>query len=182
MVHVLGIDIGAGFSKAVVCTGTEIMAYAVAASGGNYGQTAERVIAEALDKIGIVPGDISFTVATGYGASSAPFARQIVTDISCQAKSIHHLFPSVRTVIDIGAQFSKVIKVDDGGRATNFILNEKCAGGSGKFLQVIARLLHIEIGDIGPLSSNPESRCNLRRPALSSPNRRPYRASPRGPS
>ena len=136
--YVLGIDIGSGFSKAVVCSDHKISAYAVSSSGGNYKQTAERVIGEALDK-------------------SVPFARQMVTDISCQARAMHRLFVSVGTVIDIGAQFSRVIKVDDSGRATNFILNEKCAGGSGKFLQVIARLLHIEIGEIGPLSLNAQN-------------------------
>ena len=155
--HVLGIDIGSGFSKAVVCSDHKISAYAVSSSGGNYKQTAEGVVGEALDKIGLSMGDIAFTVATGYGASSVPFAQQMVTDISCQARAMHRLFASVGMVIDVGAQFSKVIKVDDSGRATNFILNEKCAGGSGKFLQVIARLLHIEIGEIGPLSLNAQN-------------------------
>ena len=152
MVHVLGIDIGSAFSKAVVCADGVIKGYAVAPSGGNYRETAERIRAEALGKIGLTPGDLSFTVATGYGSAAVEFSNQTVTDISCQAKGIHHLFPNVRTVIDIGGQFSKVIKVDEDGRATNFILNEKCAAGSGKFLQVIARLLHMEISDIGPLS------------------------------
>ena len=152
MVHVLGIDIGSAFSKAVVCADGVFKGYAVAPSGGNYRETAERIRAEALGKIGLTPGGLSFTVATGYGSAAVEFSNQTVTDISCQAKGIHHLFPNVRTVIDIGGQFSKVIKVDEDGRATNFILNEKCAAGSGKFLQVIARLLHMEISDIGPLS------------------------------
>lgn len=152
MVHVLGIDIGSAFSKAVVCADGVIKGHAVAPSGGNYRETAEKIRTDALGKIGLSPGDLSFTVATGYGSAAAEFCDQTVTDISCQAKGIHHLFPNVRTVIDIGGQFSKVIKVDEDGRATNFILNEKCAAGSGKFLQVIARLLHMEISDIGPLS------------------------------
>jgi predicted CoA-substrate-specific enzyme activase len=152
MVHVLGIDIGSAFSKAVVCADGVIKGYAVAPSGGNYRETAEGIRAEALGRIGLTPGDLSFTVATGYGSAAVEFSNQTVTDISCQAKGIHRLFPNVRTVIDIGGQFSKVIKVDEDGRATNFILNEKCAAGSGKFLQVIARLLHMEISDIGPFS------------------------------
>jgi len=152
MVHVLGIDIGSAFSKAVVCADGEIKAYAVAPSGGNYGETAERIRGEAVGKIGLSPDDVSFTVATGYGSAAVEFSDETVTDISCQAKGIHRLFPKAQTVIDIGGQFSKVIKIDENGRVTNFILNEKCAAGSGKFLQVITRLLHIEIGDIGRLS------------------------------
>ncbi len=152
MVHVLGIDIGSAFSKAVVCADGNIKAYAVAPSGGNYRETAEKIRTDALGKIGLSPGDLSFTVATGYGSATVEFSDQAVTDISCQAKGIHRLFPKAQTIIDIGGQFSKVIKIDEDGRATNFILNEKCAAGSGKFLQVIARLLHIEFSDIGPRS------------------------------
>jgi predicted CoA-substrate-specific enzyme activase len=152
MVYVLGIDIGSASSKAVICADGDIKTYAVTPSGGNYRQTAERLRREAVKKIGLSPGDLSYTVATGYGSAAVPFSDQSVTDISCQAKGIHRLFPKVRTVIDIGGQFSKVIKIDEDGRVTNFILNEKCAAGSGKFLQVIARLLHIEISDIGQLS------------------------------
>jgi (R)-2-hydroxyacyl-CoA dehydratese activating ATPase len=150
--YVLGIDIGSAFSKAVVCAEGEIKAYAVAPSGGNYREIAERIRVDAVGKIGLSPSDISFTVATGYGSAAVQFSDQTATDISCQARGIHRLFPNVQTVIDIGGQSSKVIKIDEGGRATNFILNEKCAAGSGKFLQVIARLLHIEISDIGRLS------------------------------
>ena len=149
MVYVLGIDIGSAFSKAVLCADGEIKAYAVTPSGGNYRETAQRIREEAVTKIGLSPTDLSFTVATGYGAAAVDFSDQSITDISCQAKGIHRLFPNAQTAIDIGGQFSKVIKIDEGGRVTNFILNEKCAAGSGKFLHVIARLLHIEIGDIG---------------------------------
>jgi predicted CoA-substrate-specific enzyme activase len=148
----LGIDIGSGFSKAVVCVDGAIVGHAVMPSGGNYRETASAVAVYALKKADLAFDDVSYAVATGYGASTVDLCDQSVTDISCQARGIHSLFPQVRTVIDIGAQFSKVIKIDDGGRVTHFILNEKCAGGSGKFLQVIARLLHIEIDRIGPLS------------------------------
>lgn len=152
MVHVLGIDIGSFFSKAVVCSHQTLTAYAIIPSVGNYKETAEKVATRALRKANLSFGDISYTVATGYGASSVSLFNEAVTDISCQGKGIYSLLPSVRTVIDIGGQFSKVIKLDDAGRVTNFILNEKCAGGSGRFLQIIARLLHIDINEIGQLS------------------------------
>jgi predicted CoA-substrate-specific enzyme activase len=90
--------------------------------------------------------------AAGYGAAAVDFADETATDIACHAAGVHRLFPSARTVIDIGAQFSKAIRVDAGGRIANFILNEKCAGGSGRFLQMIARILHMSIEEIGEVS------------------------------
>ncbi len=152
MAYVLGIDIGSGFSKAVVCEDRVIRSHAIMPSGGNYQETATSVVEEALKKIDLTLEDVSSTLATGYGAAMAQCADHTATDISCHAAGIYRLFPSVRTVIDIGAQFSKAIRLDDEGRPSNFLLNEKCAGGSGKFLQLIARILHISIDEIGPLS------------------------------
>jgi (R)-2-hydroxyacyl-CoA dehydratese activating ATPase len=152
MAYTLGIDIGSGFSKAVICEDSIIRSFAVMPSGGNYRETARKVAEEAFGKIGLSSGDVSCTLATGYGAAMVDFSEQTSTDISCHAVGVHHLFPSARTVIDIGAQFSKAIRLDNAGRMINFLLNEKCAGGSGKFLQIIARILHISIDEIGPLS------------------------------
>ena len=152
MGHVLGIDIGSGFSKAVVLDGTTMCGYAVMASGGNYRETARRIADEALARCRISHADISRTCSTGYGASAVEFADQSATDISCHALAINDLFPSARTVIDIGTQFSKAIRIDESGKVTNFVLNEKCAGGSGKFLQLISRILHVNLEEIGELS------------------------------
>lgn len=152
MAYVLGIDIGSGFAKAVLCEGEVIRSHAIMQSGGSYKETAGKAAQAALEKAGLLMGDISYTIATGYGSAAVDFADRSVTDISCHGAGIHHLFPSVRTVIDIGAQFSKAIRLDDGGKVANFILNEKCAGGSGKFLQVIARILQINVDEIGALS------------------------------
>ncbi len=152
MAYTLGIDIGSGYSKAVVCEDGIIRSYAIAPSGGNYREAADKVVKETLDRIRISSKDILRTVATGYGATIVELSDQTVTDISCHALGVHHLFASARTVIDIGAQFSKAMRLDDNGGTTNFLLNEKCAGGSGKFLQLIARILHIEIDEIGRLS------------------------------
>lgn len=152
MAYTLGLDIGSGFSKAVVCEDGAVRSYAVAPSGGDYRETVEKVTKEALDRAHLSSKDIFRTVATGYGSAMVGFSNQTATDISCHAAGVHHLFPSARTVIDIGAQFSKAIRLDDGGGTINFLLNEKCAGGSGKFLQIIARILHIGIDQIGPIS------------------------------
>jgi predicted CoA-substrate-specific enzyme activase len=149
---VLGIDVGSGFSKAVVSRDGVVLSQAVMPSGGDYKGTARKVASTALDRAGLTFADVTRTMATGYGAAMVDFSDQSVTDISCHAAGVRHLFPSARTVVDIGNQFSKAINLDEGGRIANFVLNEKCAGGSGKFLQVIARILHIGVEQIGPLS------------------------------
>lgn len=152
MSYVLGIDAGSSFSKAVICEDRSVASHAVMPSGGNYAETARRVAEAALEKAGITWERIATVVATGYGAGAVDFASRTVTDISCHTAGIYHLFPSARTVVDIGGQFSRVIRMDEAGRVINFVQNEKCAGGSGKFLQVIARILHINVEEIGALS------------------------------
>ncbi|MBA4389542.1 MAG: 2-hydroxyglutaryl-CoA dehydratase [Syntrophus sp. (in: bacteria)] len=153
MTYVLGIDAGSAYSKAVVCEDGILRSYAVIPSGGDYKESSRKVSEEALKKIGLTMDGISYKVATGYGSAMViDTTDQSATDMSCHAAGIHQYFPTVRTVIDIGAQFSRVIRLDDTGGITNFIMNEKCAGGSGKFLQITARILHITLDEIGPLS------------------------------
>lgn len=161
MVYTLGVDIGSVFSKAVICVDQEIKAYAILPSGGNFKEASQRVIEDALNKAHISMEEISLTIATGYGAQNISSSSSVITDISCIGKGIINIFPRVRTILDIGGQFSKVIKMDEDGRIINFILNEKCAGGSGRFLQVIAHLLHIDIEEIGPLSLKSQSPVNF---------------------
>ncbi len=147
-----GIDIGSAFSKAVVVAGSELVSYHIIPSGGNYKLAADEVAGRALTKAKLSFNDIAYVVATGYGAANVAFSNQVATDIACQSRGVYNLFPSARTVIDIGGQFSRVFKVGEGGRAIAFVLSEKCAGGSGRFLQVIARVLQIDLKEIGQLS------------------------------
>jgi predicted CoA-substrate-specific enzyme activase len=161
MVYVVGIDIGSAFSKAVVMAKGEIISHYVMPSGGNYKLTAEEVVGKALTKAKLSLKDIGYTVATGYGAANVSFSNQTASDISCLARGVYYLFPSARTAIDIGGQFTKVFKLDDRGRATAFLLSEKCAAGSGRFLQVIARVLQIDLKDIGELSLKSKSRVDF---------------------
>lgn len=154
MAFYLGIDVGSGFSKAVLCEGEKLCSFAVLPSGGSYMDTARAVAEEATGKGSVSLRDIVYTVATGYGAQMVDFADETATDITCHSVGVNRLFPSVRTLIDIGAQYSRAIRVNDSGKATYFIMNEKCAGGSGKFLQVIARILKISFEEISALSIN----------------------------
>jgi predicted CoA-substrate-specific enzyme activase len=147
-----GVDIGSAFIKAVLASHKQMVVSRIVASGGNYKEAAWRVIDEALSKAGISLEELSGIVVTGIGAESAPFRARQVSDVFCQAVGCRFLFPSARIVIDIGGQFTKASKLTPNGRITNFLMSEKCATGSGRFLQVIARILRINIEDIGPLS------------------------------
>jgi len=161
MVYVAGIDIGSAFSKAVIMAKNEIIAYDVMPSGGNYKLTAEQVIEEALAKAKLSLKDIAYTVATGYGATSVSFSNDATADISCLARGVYYLFPAARTAIDIGGQFTRVLKLNNRGKAIAFLLSEKCATGSGRFLQVIARVLQIDLEDIGGLSLKSKNRVDF---------------------
>jgi (R)-2-hydroxyacyl-CoA dehydratese activating ATPase len=152
MSYTLGIDVGSSYSKAVICRDNAVASYAIVPSGGNYSVTARQVVDEAILQIGISRREIVTSTATGYGATAVGFADRIATDISCHAAGIHYLLPSVRTIVDVGGQFTRAIRIDDSGRAISFVQNEKCAAGSGKFLQVIARILHVSLEEIGSLS------------------------------
>jgi predicted CoA-substrate-specific enzyme activase len=161
MACVLGIDIGSAFSKGIMmCDGKVIGSY-VMPSGGNYRYTAEKVREELLSKGGISSEDILYTVATGYGARNVNFANDIITDISCHSKGIAYLFPSVRTIVDVGDLFSKAFRIDGRGNSLNFLLSGKCAGGSARILQIIARVLHVRLEEIGELSLRSKKRVDF---------------------
>jgi predicted CoA-substrate-specific enzyme activase len=147
-----GLDIGSTYSKAVVFSGGSIRGWAIIPSGGNYKSAADEVLNKALSEAEISPDDITYCIATGYGADSAERVDDRANDITCQGRGINYLFPSVRTVADIGGQLSKVFRIDGDGRVENFIFSEKCAAGSGRLLQVIAKVLQVDINVLGELS------------------------------
>jgi len=159
--YFVGVDIGSVFFKAAVVAGSKLVSYHIIPSGGNYKLAAGEVVTGALTKAKLSWEDIISTVATGYGGSNVSFASQLITDVSCQSRGAFHLFPSARTVIDIGGQFSRVIKLDGRGRATAFLMSEKCAGGSGRFLQIIAHVLQIDLEEIGLLSLKSKKKINF---------------------
>jgi len=147
-----GVDVGSVSIKAVLIGADRIMASEMMASGGNYRDAAQKVLEGVLSKAGVAADRLSGIVVTGLGAESVPFAARQVSDISCQTMGCHCLFPSARTVIDIGGQFTKAAKISPQGRVADFLMSEKCATGSGRFLQVIARILQVSLEEIGPLS------------------------------
>ncbi|MEE8318200.1 MAG: acyl-CoA dehydratase activase [Dehalococcoidales bacterium] len=151
-VYYLGIDIGSRTSKGVVTGDGRLLACHVLPSGVNYRAAAEKLRGELLDKTGLSAADITATVATGQGAGNVPFPNEPVTDIRCCARGMNGVFPSVRTIIDVQAQSSQVIRLNGSGLVTGFTVSEKCAAGSGRFMEVIANVLQVELKDIGPLS------------------------------
>ena len=152
MAWFMGIDIGSGTSKGVITEDKKILAYHLIPSGFNYKAGAKKLREELLAKINLSPEDIARTVATGQGAGSIPFSGEQVSDIRCCARGVNSIFPSVRTVIDVQGQSTQVIRLDEVGKVTNFVVSEKCAAGSGRFLDIVANVLRIELKDAGPLS------------------------------
>ncbi len=161
MACVFGIDIGSAFSKGIIMCDQRILVSYVIPSGGNYKLTADRVKEGLLSKAGLSSRDIVYTVATGYGAKSVSVADEVITDISCHSRGIFYLFPSVRTVVDVGDLFSKAIRIDEKGNSLTFLLSGKCAGGCARILQVIAKVLQLRVEDIGPLSLQSQKRIDF---------------------
>jgi len=147
-----GIDIGSVSIKAALISDGQLLASGLIPSGGNYKDAVQKIISTVLAQASIRFEQISGMVVTGLGAESIPFAARQVSDISCQAMGCQRLFPTARTIIDIGGQFTKAAKITPQGRVADFLMSEKCATGSGRFLQVIARILQVSLDDIGPLS------------------------------
>jgi len=152
MAFFMGIDIGSGTSKGVITKDGKLEAYHLLPSGVNYRMAAQELREELLAKLGLSPEDVTYTVATGQGSGNVPFSNKQVADIRCCAKGINRIFPSVRTVIDVQGQSSQVIRLNEIGQVGNFAVSEKCAAGSGRFLDVISNVLQLELKDIGPLS------------------------------
>lgn len=152
MAIILGMDIGSSYSKAVLLKDNSLLAFAIIHTGGNYRLAAERVKEEALKRVDLGEERIVSTIVSGVGAPATSLAQQEVAEILALGQGIHYYFPSVRTVIDVGGQASKVVKLDESGRPLDFALSEKCATGSGKFLQVIAKVLQVKLEELGPLS------------------------------
>jgi len=147
-----GIDSGSTSTNAVLLdAGRHIIASSVIPTGARAGESAQKALAIALQQAGRRKEEILRTVATGYGRSHIGAGRQGVTEITCHAKGAFFLDPRVRTVIDIGGQDSKVIRLDETGRVTDFVMNDKCAAGTGRFLDMMARTLELEVSRMGEI-------------------------------
>jgi predicted CoA-substrate-specific enzyme activase len=147
-----GIDIGSRAAKAVIINDGSILSSVIRDTGPESVKTANMAIEEALKGPGLSLNDVQYIVATGYGRVLVPFANENISEISCHARGINWYFPGVRTILDMGGQDCKAISCDGEGRVTNFIMNDKCAGGTGRFLEMIADVLNIPLEEIGDLA------------------------------
>lgn len=152
MKMVVGIDSGSTTTKVVLMEKGQVKHYLVNPTGPNSEITAIRMLQTMQREYGFSEDDIEMIVATGYGRSNITIANKQITEITCHAKGASALFPEAQAIIDIGGQDSKVIKIDSDGKVLDFVMNEKCAAGTGRFLDVMSRVLEVDISDIGPLS------------------------------
>lgn len=150
----LGIDIGSSSSKAVLLAADETILASKVTNLGIGTEGPENVLQDVFATTGTTRKDILYAVVTGYGRMTYPAADKQVTEITCHAAGAHFLLPKVRTIIDIGGQDAKVIKLGKDGTVENFVMNEKCAAGTGRFLEVMARVLGRPIGELADLADN----------------------------
>lgn len=163
--YTCGIDVGSVSAEAVILNWqdgkNDIAAYIISPTGGDSKEAATNVFNLALEKSGLSAGDISSVVATGYGRLNIPFATKNITEISCHARGVIKYFPGVKTVIDIGGQDSKVIKLDSKGNPIDFLMNDKCAAGTGRFLEVMAKALDIDLRNFAEIFAGTSQKVDI---------------------
>ena len=152
MTWTCGIDVGTASTKAVLVKDGKPYLFHQVSSGHNYKETAVRVLKEIAIKGNLAKNDISQIYATGCGASQVTTDNGTVGDLACCAQGAHYLLPAVRTVIEVGDRGTKVLRVNEKGKAIKFVMSERCATGCGRFLTIIARVLQLNIQDVGSLS------------------------------
>jgi len=159
-----GVDVGAATAKTVILGDDRILGYSIMPTGYDVKLAAQQVTIEAMERAGISRSidELDYVISTGYARNAVTFANKSVTEIICHAKGAHFMIPETRTIVDIGGQDSKAIEVDEGGNVRDFVMNDKCAAGTGRFLDVMAEVLQVgAIDNMGPMSLQSGSPCNI---------------------
>jgi predicted CoA-substrate-specific enzyme activase len=158
----VGVDIGASRAKAVVLGAEkDLLGYAVERSGTDFEEVSMTILARALEMAGVSREQVAGTVSTGYGRNNVPYARSQKTEISCHSKGCYFYFPRAITIIDIGGQDNKIIKLDEKGRRLGFKMNRKCAAGTGAFLEEMSFRLNIPLEEMDALARRSEDPVRL---------------------
>lgn len=152
----MGIDIGSTSSKAVILEDGIRVATRKVIEAGIGSEGPDRVFADALSEAGITREEITRVMATGYGRMTFPGADDQASELSCHGKGIHYLIPEARVVIDIGGQDAKVMQINERGALLNFVMNDKCAAGTGRFLDVMAGILSVQTSELAELAAKAE--------------------------
>ncbi len=148
-----GIDVGSVSTQAVVMVDGKLYCYSNMRTGSDSPDSANRAIDWALKDTGLTLDKIEYSVGTGYGRVNVPFANRALTEIACHARGANFMYgPSIRTVLDMGGQDCKAIRCDHRGKVTAFLMNDKCAAGTGRGMEVFADLLQVHINDVGQMS------------------------------
>lgn len=148
-----GVDVGSVSSQAVIMTDGEIFAYSNMRTGSDSPESAQNAMSWALEDTGMTLDDINYVVGTGYGRVNVPFSDRAITEIACHGRGANYMYgPTVRTILDMGGQDCKAIRIDEKGKVQEFLMNDKCAAGTGRGMEVFADLLEISIEEIGDLS------------------------------
>jgi bzd-type benzoyl-CoA reductase Q subunit len=148
-----GVDVGSVSTQAVVMLDGEIYCYSSMRTGSNSPDSAKNAMDWALEGTGLTLDKIQYVVGTGYGRVNVPFAKRAITEIACHARGANFIYgPEIRTVLDMGGQDCKAIRCDHRGKVTAFLMNDKCAAGTGRGMEVFADLLQVHINDVGKMS------------------------------
>lgn len=156
-----GIDVGSRFTKVAIINDLQLVSYAILDTGTSVAKAAEEGLSGIIEKLGIKESQIRKLVGTGYGRVSLSFVDKTVTELTCHAAGCHFVNPEIRMVIDIGGQDTKVLKLDDHGSMVDFVMNDKCAAGTGKFLEMVARTLDIDLEALSNLSDQSVHACDI---------------------
>lgn len=147
-----GVDCGAKNTKVIIMKDGNVLSKSSVLSGFDQKASAKEALGKALEHAGLKKEDVNHITATGAGKKEVDFANDTVTEVGADAKGVSQLFPSARTVIDVGAEEGRAIKTDEKGKVVDFAINEKCAAGSGAFTEAMARALEVKLEDMGELS------------------------------
>jgi (R)-2-hydroxyacyl-CoA dehydratese activating ATPase len=162
MGYFLGVDVGSLSCDGALIDGEcRLVASLVLPTGASGKAASETLLQKLVEAAGIGPGQILLTIATGYGRERVAYATKAITEITCHGRGAHYFFPMTDLVIDIGGQDSKAIRIDRQGKVLDFVMNDRCAAGTGRFLEVMARALEIELVEMGHLSLQAESGCQI---------------------
>ena len=153
----VGVDIGSITTKSAVMRDKVLLGTRIIFTGYNAEKAGKRVYEEILSELNIQPQAVNAIVSTGYGRNSLKVADKAITEITCHAAGAYYLNPAIRTIIDIGGQDSKSIVIDDNGKVKDFAMNDKCAAGTGRFLEVMARALEVDLDNFGEISLDAEN-------------------------
>ena len=148
-----GVDVGSVGSKAAILIDGEVYSWGITRTGSNSPESARKALDWAIKGTDLRLDDLKYVVGTGYGRVNVPMANKAITEIACHAKGANYIWgPKVRTVLDVGGQDIKAIHCDETGRVTSFLMNDKCAAGTGRGMEIFADLLQISIEEIGEAS------------------------------